>query len=360
MKNSKLYIDFHVIQTVPPSCVNRDDTGSPKTAIYGGVTRARVSSQSWKKAVRDSFKETLDESELGIRTKKIVEMVATEITKIDTERKKEEAEILAEKVINLCGVKTKDKEAGALFFMSKKQARNLAELIVENQDATKKEAQAMLNKGHGIDVALFGRMVADDPVLNADASAQVAHAISTHRVENEYDFYTAADDMASEDNAGAGMMGTVEFNSSTLYRYATVAIHGLLKELGNDVEITAKAIAAFANAFLTSMPTGMQNSFANRTLPDFALVTIRKDQPINMIGAFEKPVQNKGEGFVKKSVDALSVYIQNAYSDFASEPVQTWIIGKSDEIHGERIKLSELESLLKEPVEQFCNSSLSE
>lgn len=124
-----------------------------------------------------------------------------------------------------------------------------------------------------MDMALFGRMVADDPSLNYDAAAQVAHSISTHAVQNEYDYFTAVDDCQAEDNAGAGHLGTVEYNSSTLYRYATVNVMELAGQLG--AEQAAETVRAFGEAFLFSMPTGKQNSFANRTLPDAVYVTIR-------------------------------------------------------------------------------------
>ncbi len=326
-QGKRLYIDFHVIQTVPPSCVNRDDTGSPKTAVYGGVQRARVSSQSWKRAMRQMFQEDFREEELGVRTKKIVKMVATEIAMIDSTIEMGKALQLAEKVINLCGISTKDGESKALFFLSIKQARNLAELILENGDPSKKDAQQMILKDHSVDIALFGRMVADDPTLNADASAQVAHSISTHRVDNEYDYFTAVDDMAPKDNAGAGMIGVVEFNSATLYRYATIAVHELDRELGNEKEITAQTVAEFAKAFITSMPTGKQNTFANRTLPDAVLVTIRRDQPINLVGAFEKPVKASDDGYVQESVSRLNTYAAKIYDSFAGVPEKTWCIG---------------------------------
>jgi len=137
-------------------------------------------------------------------------------------------------------------------------------------------------------------MVADDPALNTDASAQVAHAISTHKVENEYDYYTAMDDRSPEDQAGAGMIGTIEFNSSTLYRYATVAAHDLKKNLG-DANVAAKAVKEFVRAFICSMPTGKLNTFANNTPPYSVMLAVRRDQPVNMVGAFETPVK-AGEG----------------------------------------------------------------
>jgi CRISPR system Cascade subunit CasC len=240
-RKNRFFVDIHVIQSLPPSCVNRDDTGSPKTAIYGGVRRARVSSQAWKHAMREMFKDYFSESELSERTKKIVEKVAEKILLL-RDISEEEAMVLAEKVIKQAGISTKDSEAKALFFMSSKQADNLARMALMEPLPGKKDVQAALNAGNGVDIALFGRMVADEPALNADAAAQVAHAISTHKVENEYDYYTAMDDRAPEDQAGAGMIGTIEFNSATLYRYATVAAHDLKKNLGDP-----KAAAKYAS-----------------------------------------------------------------------------------------------------------------
>lgn len=341
-KTKRIYIDFHVIQTVPPSCVNRDDTGSPKTAVYGGVQRARVSSQCWKKAMRSSFQENFTEDQLGLRTKKIVKLIADEIREIDDKVGDDKAVELAEKVLKICGVKTKDGEAKALFFISRKQAHNLAQLILGNDEPAKKDAQNMLVKNHSVDIALFGRMVADDPTLNADASVQVAHSISTHRVDNEYDYFTAVDDIAPEDNAGAGMIGIVEYNSSTLYRYATVAVHELYNELDQENKFTVKAIVEFTKAFITSMPTGKQNTFANRTLPDAVLITIRSDQPVNLVGAFEKPIAATTDGYAQKSVNQLNKYAQEIYANFAGEPEKAWEISKDEQIGAKKVNLKEL------------------
>jgi CRISPR system Cascade subunit CasC len=346
---NRFFIDFHVIQTVPPSCVNRDDTGSPKTALYGGVQRARVSSQSWKRAMRRMFQDHFDEADLGVRTKKIVDMVATAIRRVNETIDYEEAKKLAERVINAAKVTTKDAEAKALFFMSVKQAENLAELILENESPSTKEAQIALNKGYGVDIALFGRMVADDPSLNTDATAQVAHSISTHKVDNEFDYYTAVDDCAPEDNAGAGMIGTIEYNSSTLYRYATIALHELYAQI-DDPQVIAKVIQEFTRAFVTSMPTGKQNTFANRTLPDAVLVSIRTDQPINLVGAFENPVKNQGEGFVKGSCASLISYANEVYNNFANPPVRSFAVGKELAGRDDSVSLSELLDLLRDEV----------
>ena len=177
----RLYVDFHVLQTVPPSCINRDDTGSPKTAIYGGVTRARVSSQAWKHTMRQAFVEEslLDEEDVGKRTKKVTELVEKEIAALAPEK---DAAKLAKKTLDNAGIKNDEKGTKALFFISQAQIKALAQLAVE-ECTDKKEYKKALSTAPSADIALFGRMVADDPSLNFDAAAQVAHSISTHAVQ---------------------------------------------------------------------------------------------------------------------------------------------------------------------------------
>lgn len=366
---NRMFVDVHVIQTVPPSCVNRDDTGSPKTAMYGGSRRSRVSSQSWKKAMRDHFKGSFDESELGVRTTDIVELVAEKISEIDPSVQRDEAVDKANKVINITGVKTSKKKkdvedddddsapkSGALFFMSTKQAENMAKLALRG-DYKKKEAQDALNMGHGVDIALFGRMVADDPSLNADASAQVAHSISTHKVDNEYDYFTAIDDRSPEDNAGAGMIGTVEFNSSTMYRYATVAVHDLYRNLSDIKDTTAKAVSEFIRAFILSMPTGKQNTFANRTVPDAVYISVRNDQPVNLVAAFESPVHpdRTNGGYAAESIARLIKEEKATCSTFVSNPHKTWQIGDGMEEMGPQ---TDVDTTMEE-IRNFINGELS-
>jgi len=356
MNKDRLYVDIHVLQTVPPSCINRDDTGSPKTAVYGGVTRARVSSQSWKKAMRDMFRDLFPEESLSLRTKKIISLLADELKKAGMEGDLAET---AKKAFELVELKIKNEDVGtdALFFISRAQAKALAKFIHERPEllkdkiskAEKEAMKAALQENPGIDIALFGRMVADDPTLNTDASAQVAHAISTHKVINEYDYFTAVDDLAPEDNAGAAHIGTVEFNSSTLYRYATVAVHALKEQLAED---TADAVAGFVRAFITSMPTGKQNTFANRTLPDAVVVALRKDQPVNLVGAFERPVQAGEDGHAARSIQALVDQAQRLYQEYAGEPARTYVIGKGLETLGESVSLPQLLASLKTTLEK--------
>ncbi len=351
----RLYLDLHVIQTVPPSCINRDDTGSPKTAQFGGAKRSRVSSQSWKRAMRDYFIEQLPQDKLGIRSKKIMQYVAEEIEKINDEI---DAYAAAEQIFNHVKISfDKEKETGALFFLSRSQAKALAELAVSRPDLLKNsikktelsEIQTALQSKPSIDLAFFGRMVAENAALNVDASAQVAHAISTHAVVDEYDYFTALDDLREKDQQGAAHLDTVEFNSATLYRYANLAVHDLIDYLEED---TYFGIETFINAFVKSMPTGKQNTFANRTLPDALILCIRKDQPINLVGAFEKPVPISDNGFVKKSVTMLVDHAKELYEDFAGEPYVTYVVGKGME------QLSKRESL--QNAISLCIESLKE
>jgi CRISPR system Cascade subunit CasC len=280
------------------------------------------------------FRENFDTSELGVRTKRIADMVVEEIVKCNPLCGEDEAKKNATEVLKLAGLQERSLAAGKdapLFFMSASQAAALAKLVVADDilnaatKEAKQRAQYALTANPAIDVALFGRMVADSASLNTDAAAQVAHAISTHKVDNEFDYFTAVDDFPAEEktDAGAGMIGTVEFNSSTLYRYATVAVHDLRKKLGVS---TAKAVGAFVEAFARAMPTGKQNTFANRTIPDAVLVTIRGDQPVNFVGAFEDPVKPEN-GYFEGSVKRLVKKVHETYSDWLAEPEKSFVVG---------------------------------
>ncbi len=351
--NNKLFVDIHVLETVPPSCINRDDTGSPKTAVYGGTVRARVSSQCWKKAMRSMFTETLPEELLGKRTKMVYNLLTDAIRQRNPALK---AEKLAEDVLKTAGLSLKDdkgtQKTGALFFISLGQINALANLAVRNAFGKfdKKECQAALKDNPSVDVALFGRMVADDPSLNYDAAAQVAHAISTHTVHNEYDYFTAVDDCAPEDNAGAGHLGTVEYNSSTLYRYAAIDVEELIRHLGKD---TIAAVRAFTQAFILSMPTGKQNTFANNVLPDAVYVALRHDRPISLVGAFETPVRTKNGGYVEESIHAFILHAKQVYHDYLGEPDDAFAIGDELNELAQTMPLNALLERLESAVSNF-------
>lgn len=341
---TRTIIDINILQTVPPSNINRDDTGSPKSAVYGGVRRARVSSQAWKRETRRLFSDILDESELGTRTKRVAEVLSKRIVAQSPEIAPERALELAELAFSTAGIKlsearrsTKEnplpKESGYLLFLSSRQLDQVAALCVVADVA--EDSKAALNSGevkraldtsHSVDLSLFGRMVAEASDLNVDAACQVAHAISVHPVDNEFDYFTAVDDYKAQDDgedAGAGMIGTVEFNASTLYRYATVDVDALQRNLG-DVDATKRAVEAFVRAFVTSMPTGKQNTFANRTLPNAVVLNVRDSQPVNLVGAFEDAIIG-GQRLEKASM-RLAEHAQEIDAAFGTTPVESWVV----------------------------------
>lgn len=333
MRKDRTFIDIHIIQTLPPSNINRDDTGSPKTAQYGGVIRARVSSQSWKKAIRDYFYKYNDLENIGVRTYDIVNYLAKEIQRLKPSLSEEKALKLADQTFKASGIETAGNMAKALFFISKNQRDALAQAAIEGEKG-KTKLQSILNENPSIDIALFGRMVAiKDQPLNIDASAQVAHAISTHQVSNEYDFFTAVDDIKKLESQGAGFLDTIEYNSSTLYRYANVAAHELLNQLGS-VEDAVGAIRLFVEAFAKSLPTGKVNTFANQTLPQAILVTIRDDRPVNLVSAFEEPVRSN-DGYVEKSIKKL-LKEEEKVLKFVNKPLHTYYLTLAD--MGEKIE----------------------
>lgn len=195
--NKNLYLDLHVLQTVPPSCVNRDDTGSPKTATYGGVNRARVSSQAWKRAMRLKFKELFGENQIGFRTKNIKRLLIEKMREIDSSKDETELEKIADIALSEAKIKSSGDKKDVLFFISALQVNALAQIALQydSDKSAKKEKDKLykakwrkaLTDNPSIDILLFGRMAASDPELNCEAAAQVAHCISTHAVSNEYD-----------------------------------------------------------------------------------------------------------------------------------------------------------------------------
>lgn len=338
-----LYLDVHAIQNVPPSNINRDDVGSPKTALYGGVRRARVSSQAWKHAMRGLFSELLPAESLGVRTKLAQGIIATRIAELRPEYA-ERAQALANGVLTATGVKTTESdragpEAGCavtqyLVFIANSELDSLARVAIgwaeggldaeKPTAAMKKQVSEVFHGVQAIDIALFGRMLADAPDLNTDASAQVAHAISVDPVTMEYDYFTAMDDCAAEDNAGAAMIDSLGFDSSTLYRYATVDLSSLCGQLGS-ADAASRAAAAFVEAFTRSMPSGKMNTFANRTLPSALYVAIRDDQPVNAVSAFEEPVRaHEGTSISRQAAERLGSCIAQIERAYARPALRAW------------------------------------
>lgn len=202
-----------------------------------------------------------------------------------------------------------------MFFVSRAQISALADSIVKGH--TKSEELVCVLKEHpNFEIALFGRMAASNHALKCDAASQVAHSISTHEVRTEFDYFTAVDDLSTEGNLGAGHLGIVEFNSSTMYRYATINVRELERQQIGEID---RVVRSFAEAFIYSMPTGSQNPFANRTVPDAVYITIREDQPVNLCGAFEEAI-NSSNGYSKPSILRLVEYANKSYQNFVEAP----------------------------------------
>jgi CRISPR system Cascade subunit CasC len=359
----KTIIDIHALQNFAPSNLNRDDTGAPKDALFGGTRRARVSSQCLKRAVRQHFVELVEQNALAsddvaVRTKRILDA----LTKSLVVKGRSEPEASDKVRLALAAMELTVKEDGKseyLLFLGQREVTSIADIIDEKwgsiaaSDTTpaegkkpgkakkqaaqnadpelKKALDKVFNGGKAVDVALFGRMLADMPEKNQNAACQVAHAISTHSVEREFDFYTAVDDLKPEDSAGADMMGTVEFNSACFYRYAAVDWDKLLSNLQNDTELANKGIRAFLEGFVVAEPTGKQNTFAAHNPPEFVAVSVRRNTaPRNFANAFETAIRvKKDESLTRKSAEALVNKAKVLQSAFGGNE-KTWVLNLTD------------------------------
>ena len=298
LKNT--HFEFHILQSFPVTCLNRDDVGAPKTAVVGGVTRARVSSQAWKRPVRMALKEF--GIKLAIRTKKVAELVekACQTQGADDEQAKK------------CGAKiaeflTKD----TLHFFTESEANAFAKLACEKKfdcdkikdKDVKKSAKKALNPAmDGLDIALFGRMVAKAAELNIEAAASFAHAISTHKVSNEVEFFTALDDLKEKEESGSAHMGSLEFNSATYYRYISLDLDQLWQTLSG--ESLPEAVEAFTKALFSAIPSARQSTQSGASFWDYAKILVRNGQRLQL--AFDKPVKQNGFGYLKPSIDQLN------------------------------------------------------
>lgn len=300
------HIELHVLQALPPSNVNRDGDGSPKAARYGGKRRARVSSQSWKRATRLAF----PEADQGVRTKLLAGEVAHQLVDRHsyTPDDADEAALRTLAAAGIGGGKGKQKPTGELKYLllfGEDLPAKLAQAVVDNtlDEKTVKELIGTADKP--LSLALFGRMIADDKSLSVDAACQVAHAISTHETASELDYYTAVDDLRTEDG-GAGMIGEIGYQASVLYRYANINADLLAKNLNGSKPDAVDGVKKFISSFVTSVPSGYNNSTAPGTLPKLVAVVIRDGhRPVSLADAFEKPVTADG-GFMDPSAKRLA------------------------------------------------------
>jgi len=286
-------IEFHILQSFPVSCLNRDDVGAPKSAMIGGIERARVSSQCWKRAIRLAMHEYCG-VQTASRTRLVQGFVSDACVALGATS--EQALACGEAAAKALTKTVKDGESDTLFFISKKEAETVAKFFKDGAFDPKKDAKeiqktiksAVNTEVDGVDIALFGRMAANAPDLNVEAAASVAHAISTHKAASEVEFFTAVDDVKVEnDLQGSGHMGSLEFNSATYYRYISLDLGQLLTNLGGDADLTA-AIEAFTKALFIAIPSARQTTMTASTIWDYAQVLIRKGQRVQ--ASFEKAV----------------------------------------------------------------------
>lgn len=295
-------IEYHILQSFPVTCLNRDDVGAPKTAVIGGSTRARVSSQCWKRQVRLAMQSF--GVELGIRTKKVEQLMAEACVAVGASE--EQALKCGESIAKALSDDT-------LLFISNTEAKAFAEYAREQEfDAGKlkdkelaKVAKRALNPAvDALDIALFGRMVAKAADMNVEAAASFAHAISTHRVSNEVEFFTALDDM--QDEPGSAHMGSLEFNSATYYRYISLDLGQLAQTLGEEADLKP-AIEAFTKALFVAVPSARQTTQSGASPWEFARIMVRKGQRLQV--PFETAVRAEQGGYLQPSVDALKIYL---------------------------------------------------
>ncbi len=344
-------IEFHILQNFPPSNLNRDDSGAPKDCDFGGYRRQRISSQCLKRSVRQSdvFREQMTDR-LGIRTKRAPEAVAGLLVGLG--HSETQAKALAAEFYEALYKIDDDGKTRYLLYVGPEELQRAADLLHGAEPGTiaaagqlaelrsnppakgvSKKEKADHEKAiseaakpfaaladqykktypkhvRAVDVALFGRMLADNPAENVDAACQVSHAISVNRMNMEFDYFTAVDDLQPAENAGAGMIGTIGFSSSCFYRFACVDTSQLTRNLGGDAKAAREGVLAFAEAFVQARPSGKQNTFAAHSLPALVMVVMRESgQPVSLVNAFENPVKpGQDESLTSRAVESLSAH----------------------------------------------------
>ncbi len=296
-------MQLHILTSYPPANLNRDDLGRPKTAVMGGVTRLRISSQSLKRAWRksDIFENAVAPKNIGTRTKTMgVEIYNKLITgEVAETEARQWAKQMAEKFGKLKAPKknkpTEDLEIEQLAHFSpqeKEKIFDLAERLIQTKVAPTEEDLKLLQKDHtAADIALFGRMLADNPFYNTEAAAQVAHAITVHKVAVEDDYFTAVDDLnRGEEDMGAAHVDVAEFAAGLFYLYVCVDTRSLRKNLMNSEDLAARTLRGLAEAAAKVSPTGKQNSFASRAYASYILAERGNQQPRSLSVSFLKAV----------------------------------------------------------------------
>ncbi|MDG2991562.1 type I-E CRISPR-associated protein Cas7/Cse4/CasC [Candidatus Synechococcus calcipolaris G9] len=322
-----MQLELHLIQSFPPANLNRDENGMPKSTVFGGRPRARISSQCQKRAVRKFYQDYADlgPAQFADRSRNWLPKLQELLTEQGIEAG--QAAIAARLALEE-GLKLKFNDEGkatTIVFLGQTELAAIANILVSNWAAIepslagdkpelpKKDPniakvieKALVETGKPGDVALFGRMMASLPTVNVDAAVQMAHAISVNTLQQEFDFFTAVDDLGGREETGADHMGETGYNSSTYYRFAALDTEQLAKNLGGAEHLDA-VIKAFADAFVQAIPSGHQNGFAAHTRPAAVMAVVRQGQPISLADAFEDPIAPKGGlSLLENSVKALA------------------------------------------------------
>lgn len=342
-------LELHIIQSFPSSCLNRDNVGSPKTAFFGGTQRARISSQCYKRAVREFASKELPKWYNGCRTRFLRELIITELlsNKLTNEDAAKEADYIvslfvgekkekdSKKTTQNNSEKKKVKEGSdVLIYSSPSEIKELTgflstkyySLTESEKNETRKEIAKKCKNllgGCAIDIKLFGRMLAHDPSLNVEAAASFNQVISTHAVKREVDYFTAVEELNSSEDQGAAMIGNVEFNSATMYRYAHVNLDLLFSDqFANIPEDDKEAILkTFITSFALAIPKAKRNSMNADTRPVEIIGIVRdKGHPLQASNAFESPIKPSSEGFIQPSVKALNEYIDYELIKWSDSP----------------------------------------
>lgn len=387
-------IELHILQNFAPSNLNRDDSGLPKDCEFGGYRRARISSQCLKRSIRysDSFDKRLKEY-TGVRTKRTHKYL-TKILTQEFEYTENEAEVISEQILAALKLKLKEGQTQYLYYTDKQELRQLAKTMHERNENyiedlkiaaseesmksevnkavknIKSEADAMVKEflkvySHKIDsadIALFGRMLADQPTMKIDAACQVAHALSTNRVSMDFDYFTAVDDLNPDEETGAGMIGNVGYNSSCFYRYALIDFDQLSKNLAGKKDIALQGILGFVEGSIEAIPTGKQNSFAAQNPPAFVMVSVKNGSlPASLANAFERPTTPfKNHTLTDVSIRELDKYwssinetygIENDFVAFFKINKELEVSNLKDfEKSGRKELIESLESFLTEKI----------
>ncbi|MEW6723608.1 MAG: type I-E CRISPR-associated protein Cas7/Cse4/CasC [Bacillota bacterium] len=305
-----MFLEIHLLQNFALSNLNRDDTGAPKTCIFGGTRRARISSQCLKRAIRTHFREEgLVPSELlSYRTRLLHRELTGRL--VAAGLADEAAKQTAGKALELLQFKLKNGKTEYLLVLGEREISRLTELCKAHAESilasgggksSKKDeegrlAQVLLDAidgGEALDIALFGRMIATHAEKSVDAAVQMAHAFSTHSVAAEFDFYSAVDDLQKQDDvegAGAGMLGTTLYNSSCYYRYANLDLNQLAKNLNGETSHVETAARAFLVGAIHAVPTGKRTNSAPQNPPAFIMAVVRDKGLWSLANAFIKPI----------------------------------------------------------------------